>query len=93
MPGVPAYRLLWPGSGRRLATRRLLIESHRPRSFDASEWVGSLVVVERGRLELEWRDGARLAFSPGDVLCLQGLGLVALRATTPSPTLLLVLRR
>lgn len=93
MPGVPAYRLLWPGSRRRMASRRLLIEAHRPRRFEAGEWLGSLVVVERGGLELEWRDGARLAFSPGDVLCLQGLGLVALRATTSSPTVLLVLRR
>jgi hypothetical protein len=92
MPGVPPYRLLWPGSGRRAITRRLLIEPHQPRPFDASEWLGSLVVVERGGLELEWRDGARLAFSPGDVLCLHGLALVALRATTPSPTLLFVMR-
>ena len=93
MPGVPAYRLRWPGSGRRVATRRLLIEPHQPRPFDASEWLGSLVVVERGGLELEWRDGIRLSFSIGDVLCLQGLGLVALRATARSPTLLLVMRR
>jgi hypothetical protein len=93
MPGVPVYRLRWPERGRLLATRRLLIEPSQPRPFAASEWLGSLVVVERGGLELEWRDGARLAFSPGDVLCLQGLGLVALRATTPSPTLLLVMRR
>ncbi len=93
MPGVPAYRLLWPQSRRRLASRRLLIEQHRPRRFDADEWQGSLVVVERGGLELEWADGARLAFTTGDVLCLDGLGLVALRATAAAPTLLLVLRR
>lgn len=93
MPGVPAHRLHWPGSGRRLAIRRLVIEPHQPRAFDANEWLGSLVVVERGGLELEWRDGARLAFSPGDVLCLQGLGLVTLRAAAHSPTLLLVMRR
>lgn len=93
MPGVPAYRLLWPESGRRVTTRRLLIEPQRPRAFDASEWLGSLVVVERGGLELEWLDGARLTFSPGDVLCLQGLGLMRLCAAAHSPTLLLVMRR
>ena len=93
MPGVPGYRLLWPQSRRRLAARRLLIELHRPRRFEADEWLSSVVVVERGGLELEWRDGARLTFGPGDVLCLQGLGLVALHAATPAPAVLLVMRR
>jgi hypothetical protein len=93
MPGVPAYRLLWPESRRRVAIRRLLIEAQRPRIFDRSEWQGSLVIVERGALELEWLDGARLAFSPGDMLCLQDLGLAALRAATSAPAVLLVMRR
>jgi hypothetical protein len=93
MPPVPAYRLLWPKSRRRMATRRLLIEPSRSRCFDPDEWWSSLVVVERGGLELEWRDGARLTFATGDVLCLQGLELVALRATALVPTLLLIMRR
>ena len=93
MPGVPTHRLLWSRGRRRLATRRLLIEPSRPRHFDADEWRGSLVIVERGELELEWQDGGRLAFSTGDVLCLQGLGLTTLRAVAPTPTLLLVMRR
>lgn len=93
MPGVPGYRLPWPDRRRRVTARRLLIEAHRPRSFDAAEWREALVVVERGGLELEWRDGARLAFSAGDLLCLQGLGLMALHATPPTPTVLLVMRR
>ena len=61
MPGVPGYHLPWPDRRRRVTARRLLIEAHRPRSFDAAEWREALVVVERGGLELEWRDGARLA--------------------------------
>lgn len=93
MPGVPIYRLLWPESRRRMATRRLLIEARRPRRFDADEWRGALVVIERGGLELEWRDGTRLAFAAGDLLCLQNLALVTLRATTTTPTVLLVVRR
>jgi hypothetical protein len=76
-----------------MATRRLLIEPSRSRCFDPDEWWSSLVVVERGGLELEWRDGARLTFATGDVLCLQGLELVALRATALVPTLLLIVRR
>ncbi len=93
MPGVPVYRLRWPERGRPLAVRRVLIERWRPRRFDPDEWHGCLVVVERGGLELEWRDGARLAFSPGDLLCLQGLALSRLFSTTPAPTVLLVMRR
>jgi hypothetical protein len=93
MPGIPHYRLLSRGSRRGLQSRRLLLDAGRVRPFDPSEWSRSLVVVERGELELLWPDGARLTFTPGDVLCLATLGLVGLRAAGAAPTLLLVVRR
>lgn len=93
MPGVPHYRLLSREGRRRPRSRRVLIDVGQARPFERDEWESSVVVVERGHLMLCWRDGATLTFSPGDVLCLAPLGLVALRAVGPTPTLLLVVRR
>lgn len=93
MPPVPSYRLPVTGWRRGWVARRLVIEPERARSFDAGEWARSLMIVERGALELEWRDGACLRFGTGDTLCLQGLGLSTLRAVGNRPTLLLILRR
>jgi hypothetical protein len=93
MAGVPHYRLPSPGGARRVVARRRLLEAGRTLPFEPGEWARSLVVVERGDLELCWPDGASLEFGPGDVLCLAGLGLVALRAVGAAPTLLLIVRR
>lgn len=73
--------------------RRLLLERSSVRRYDAREWCEVLVVVERGVLELEWFEGARLCFEPGDTLCLSGLALRALRSAGPGPTVLLLLCR
>jgi hypothetical protein len=48
------------------------------RAYDPAEWRDSLVVVERGQVELECLGGGRRSFGPGDLLCLDGLGLRAL---------------
>ena len=64
----PAFRL-WTvavGPGRKLA-------------FDEAEWRDALVVVELGQIELDCLDGRQERFAPGDVLCLAGLPLRALR--------------
>lgn len=84
MPALPLPR--W-------SPRRVLIQPEAPRAFEPAEWRQALVVVERGMLELEWRDGNRLQFGVGDTLCMQDLGLTVLRAVGIRPTLLLVVRR
>jgi quercetin dioxygenase-like cupin family protein len=48
------------------------------RAFHAAEWRDALVVVERGAIELETRQGRRRTFATGDMLCLIGLSLRAL---------------
>lgn len=93
MPALPHHRPLSLGSGPRWDSRRVLLRPGAPRGFHAAEWQRALVIVERGVLELEWQDGACLRFGSGDTLCLQGLGLTALRAVGIRPALLLVLRR
>jgi hypothetical protein len=61
--------------------------------FVETEWRRSLVVVERGELELVAARGAYGRFLRGDVLCLVGLGLRALRGRGGDPTVLAVVRR
>jgi hypothetical protein len=63
------------------------------RRFLESEWRDALVVVERGVLELECLAGDRRRFGPGDVLCLAGLPLRALRQRGPDPLVLVAVSR
>ncbi len=49
------------------------------RAYDEAEWRDALVVIERGEIELESTAGDRRRFGRGDVLCLAGLPLRALR--------------
>lgn len=94
MPAVPFGSPPWQaGEARHFRPWRVRIAPGAARAYDAGEWSGALVVIECGRLELEWPGGARLGFEAGDTLYLEGLGLVALRALGPLPVLLLVLRR
>jgi hypothetical protein len=48
------------------------------RPYDAVEWQDALVVVGRGRVELESRGGRRHAFGRGETLWLGGMPLRAL---------------
>ena len=47
------------------------------RPYDADEWRDALVVVGRGRVELESRGGRRHAFGRGETLWLGGMPLRA----------------
>lgn len=76
--------------------RRLhvLLEPGVPRTYVAAEWRDALVVVERGRLDLECHLGGVRSFPEGTVLHLDGLALRALRCDGSDPTVLTaVLRR
>ena len=96
MPAVPfrsAAAVLSARTPLGFEQRRLLLAEHGMRRYEGNEWSEALVVVECGVLELEWADGVRLRFEPGDMLCLSGLALRALRGVGAGPTVLLVLGR
>lgn len=76
-----------------LLEQRLFIALGKPRPYRADDWTNVLLIVERGRLELEWSAGTRAQFEPGDTLCLANLDLYALHATGAQPALLLALKR
>jgi hypothetical protein len=65
----------------------------RERPYDPVEWRGAIIVVEGGAVELEGMRGGRTRFEGGDVLCLSGIPLRALRNRGTQPTILSVVRR
>jgi hypothetical protein len=83
--------------GRRLSPpfrlRTVAVGPRRALAFDEAEWRDSLVVVERGEIELECLDGSRERFGRGDVLCLVGLPLGALVNPGREPVVLLAVSR
>jgi hypothetical protein len=58
--------------------RRVAVAPGRTRAYDEAEWSDALVVVARGRIELEGLSGARRSFEVGAALWLDGLALRAL---------------
>ena len=73
--------------------RRVVIPAGSRYPYDASEWYGALVVVERGVVELEWPTGVSRGFATGSALWLAELPLLALRAGGPEPVVLVALTR
>jgi hypothetical protein len=61
--------------------------------YDEAEWEDALVVVERGEIALESIAAGSRRFGPGDVLCLAGLSLRALRNPGPEQALLVAVSR
>jgi hypothetical protein len=61
------------------ACREVSIECRSERPYDGREWVGALVVVEEGELELECLGGSRSRFARGAVLFFDSLPLRTLR--------------
>lgn len=63
------------------------------RPYDGTEWHDALVVVDRGEVELDCRDGSRPRFAGGAVLWLGGLPVRALRNPGPAPAVLVAVSR
>lgn len=62
-------------------------------AFDPAEWRDTLVLVERGRLELDCGDGQRGVFGTGAILCLAELPLRTLRTADREPVVLVAVSR
>jgi quercetin dioxygenase-like cupin family protein len=73
--------------------RTVALAPGRELAFDEAEWRDALVVVERGEIELECPDGSRERFGRGDVLCLVGVALRALRNPGGEAVLLVAVSR
>jgi len=73
--------------------RVLTVAPGGERAYDEAEWRDTLVVVERGEVELECLGGSRKRFRRGDVLWLAGLPLRALHNCGGEPTVLTAVSR
>lgn len=62
-------------------------------AFVAGEWADTLVVVERGALEVECRSGRRVTFPTGTVLAPIALPVRRLRNPGGEPLVLAAVRR
>ena len=58
--------------------RVVVLEPGTAKAYESSEWAGELVVIERGRIEMECTQRRRRAFTRGAVFWLEGLPLRAL---------------
>jgi hypothetical protein len=83
--------------GRRLPSsfekRTVIIEPNHARLYDETEWGDSLVIVERGEVELECRGGSRPTFRRGAVLCLEGLPIRAIHNRGSEAAILVAVSR
>ena len=93
--GSTGGRLSFVGSapGEAFELREVRLPPGARRASDRAEWLGALVVVERGSVEVECAGGARRTFVAGDVLCLSHLALRALRNRGPAPAVLSAVTR
>jgi hypothetical protein len=73
--------------------RTFVVPPDGERPYDRADWHGALVVVERGEIELEWRDGPRRRFARGAVLWLSDLPLRALHNRGREPAMLAAVSR
>ena len=55
--------------------RAVTIEPGGDRIYHDAEWQDALVLIARGEIELEWRDGRRHRLASGEVFWLAGLPL------------------
>ena len=65
----------------------------RVRAYEAAEWRGAIVMVERGQIELSWSGSGHHRFGRGDLLWLDGLPLRYLHNRGPEPTVLVAVSR
>ncbi|CAN5808284.1 hypothetical protein BH24ACT3_BH24ACT3_12750 [soil metagenome] len=61
--------------------------------YDDDDWRDAIVVMERGRIDLECTAGRHRHFARGAVLCLTGLPLVALHNRGREPVVLVAVSR
>ena len=73
--------------------RTLTLQPRDAIDYVPTDWVDTVVVVERGELELECRSGTRGCFGEGAILSLSELGLRRLRNIGGTPLVLSALSR
>lgn len=76
-----------------LQLRVVAVAPAAARTYEEGEWRDAIVVIEGGRIELEWLSGSRRSFERGDVLWLVGLQLRTLHNPGREPAVLVAVSR
>jgi quercetin dioxygenase-like cupin family protein len=76
-----------------MAVRLMSIAAQGEVAYEPSDWIGALVVVETGEIELECHSGACARFGEGSVLFFEGLPLRTIRNAGREPALLSTVSR
>jgi hypothetical protein len=93
MDGPDRISLLGAECPKNFRLRTLTLQPRDAIDHQRADWVDTLVVVERGELEIECRSGARAWFPEGAVLVFAGLALRRLRNSSSGPLVLSALSR
>jgi hypothetical protein len=73
--------------------RRVALGPGKRHAYNPRDWQDSLVVIERGEIELECRSGASRSFNEGAVLWFAGLPVRAIHNHRNDTALLVAVRR
>ena len=73
--------------------RRIVLAPGEERAYAEADWRGAIAAVQRGAVELVTRRGASASFRRGDILCLSGLSVRAVRNRGAEPAVLLAVSR
>jgi hypothetical protein len=89
---VPSSAHAW-GPGTVFERRVLALAPGDHLTYDGAQWVGALVVIAQGQIELEGLDGHRYQFGRGAILWLERLPLRALHNCERTPAILVAIAR
>lgn len=73
--------------------RLVVVAPQQPMAYDPADWRDAIVIVDRGRLEVECMGGTRQHFGPGAVMCLEDVPLREIRSAGEEPALLVAISR
>jgi quercetin dioxygenase-like cupin family protein len=73
--------------------RAVSVEPGGDRIYHDPEWRDALVLVARGEIELEWRDGRRCRLASGETFWLAGLPLRRIHNDGPETARLVAISR
>lgn len=90
-----AERVSFLGTGcpKGLRLRTLTLQPRDGLDYVPDDWADTMVVVERGELELECHSGTLVWFTQGAILVFAGLGLRRIRNAGGTPLVLSALSR
>lgn len=93
MDGADPISFFGSQCARSAVVRALILQPHDAIDYNEADWIDTLVIVERGELEVECRTGRRAVFGEGAVLAFVGLSVRRLRNARDRPLMLSAVSR